>query len=396
MGLLKLPIELLLYVIEDLDRTEMMELRLVCKFLNRIILLNAHKYFDFNTVDDDLVVQSLLEVIVENPNCGKDVVSGVRQIVKSASRLKGDSGSASTLDREQYQIACSVITDYKGKEWVQEQLDDSTIHDSLGLKNTEDEAVDLVVAACYGLYPVVKQLLEGGVNVNSCHKYLGSALYAAAYLENNAVVELLLEHQPDFLDQDGYIGSPFQTLHSFFHFCEDYPEDELRRLEYGIALQEAAFNGHTSVVATLISQESTDPDYRIRRYEETPLFLATRNGGSDVVQLLLRVPTIKPDFRFNKGPSPLWSAAILGYSSIVQLFLQHREVDPNHCSPGSALFAAALVGHEEIVRMLLDDGNIKVYKGTRRNSLDLLAQELLFYVPTFTTRAASVWSNKLI
>ena len=94
----------------------------------------------------------------------------------------------------------------------------------------------------------------------------------------------------------------------------------------------------------------------------TPLYIASREGFSEIVQQLLKVAQIDIN-RICNGENALITAAERGFTGVVRLLLKFPTIDTNidkRGSEGSALFLASTNGHSMIVEMLLLQPQIKI------------------------------------
>ena len=88
----------------------------------------------------------------------------------------------------------------------------------------------------------------------------------------------------------------------------------------------------------------------------TPLFIASLNGNSDVVSILLKA-NANPNLRRDDGETPLMVASKYGYFAIVVLLL-NADANPNHQNDKGTtpLMIACLNRHPKIVQLLLTNG----------------------------------------
>ena len=106
----------------------------------------------------------------------------------------------------------------------------------------------------------------------------------------------------------------------------------------------------------------------------TPLYIASRENHTEIVQQLLMVTNIDVN-RISNGENALITAAERGFTYIVELLLNIPTIDTNinkRGSEGSALFLASANNYSEIVKMLLLQPQIEVngaYGPERRTSL---------------------------
>jgi len=185
--------------------------------------------------------------------------------------------------------------------------------------------------------------------------------------------KLLLEHV-NHLDRgscarnfgsasDINISSPFSGLHcaSFFGIADLVPTLIRRGNDINAGdtrgstpLSWAARNGHEEVVEILLRLPGVRPDLSDLA-GLTALFYAVWCGHERVVELLLSHAMVKPDMPDGGGKTPLAYAAYLGLEGVVKILLDQPLVNPvTHDSAGdTALSLAARSGHHGVVKILL-------------------------------------------
>ncbi|KAN0074329.1 Ankyrin repeat-containing domain protein [Elaphomyces granulatus] len=135
---------------------------------------------------------------------------------------------------------------------------------------------------------------------------------------------------------------------------------------FHIALQIAARRGHVHIVELLLKVHGIDPNFQGSLLRAAPLHLAAKNGHSAIVELLLAMANINPDVRDARGRrrdfTPLMYACWQGHISIVQQLLARNDVDFNARGRhyGTPLVLACLRGHLEIINLLLAKDSIKI------------------------------------
>ena len=244
----------------------------------------------------------------------------------------------------------------------------------------------LQAAAFNGNEKIVGLLLDAGANINAIGGEHGTALQAAAFQGHEAIVEVLLASGADSQAEAG---------------------------SYGTALWAAAYSGHANIArllleinparsdARILPQESANVtpyslDFRLQRLMDaanaTKRFheavgrgdintmqtlidngvdanarggdlssawhLAAWDGRSDVLQLLLDQPDLKPDMQDPQGRTPLWYAASEGHQICVRQLADTGSVDYNiKSSQGrNLLWFPFWNGHLEVARFLLARG----------------------------------------
>ncbi|KAF4233510.1 hypothetical protein CNMCM8980_010241 [Aspergillus fumigatiaffinis] len=165
-------------------------------------------------------------------------------------------------------------------------------------------------------------------------------LWHAVRLGNEQIVEVLLRNGADSNVPDIEMVTPFH---------KSIMKGKLSTLQMLLK------NCHRSHSALVVDEDRDESD------EEPLLCLAAAWKRSEMVQLLL-------DHGWNVNEenaeelTPLLLAAKEGYSSVVQVLLNHPQINlhtQDHCG-STALHAAAKEGHLEVVKLLLTEGSIDV------------------------------------
>jgi hypothetical protein len=128
-------------------------------------------------------------------------------------------------------------------------------------------------------------------------------------------------------------------------------------------LHYATFCGLHEVVKFLIAEHSQDVNAKGFYRDETPLIVASREGHSEVAQLLLEHGA-STEIRDMTGWSPLEQASTEGYVELINILLEHgaelNTLDDGNMTP---LGFASSTGRLAAVRVLLEHGadpNVKV------------------------------------
>lgn len=127
-------------------------------------------------------------------------------------------------------------------------------------------------------------------------------------------------------------------------------------------LHVASRNGHTNVVRLLLSA----PEIKVNERDEfgrTPLHLASREGKADITSLLLAAPGINVNQTDVLGCSPLSKASASGHTAMVKLLLAAPGINVNQASEEQGftpLLLASWHGHIAVVELLLAAPGIKV------------------------------------
>jgi ankyrin repeat protein len=131
------------------------------------------------------------------------------------------------------------------------------------------------------------------------------------------------------------------------------------------SMEKALYQGDTETVKKILGQE-VNPDISLDRWNNTPLIIASRQGFSTLVELLLRNGASVNKYN-RQGVNPIIVASSSGHVSIVRTLLSYG-ADPDapvdYSSDTMALYlkakppliGAALNGHREVVESLLEAG----------------------------------------
>ena len=127
------------------------------------------------------------------------------------------------------------------------------------------------------------------------------------------------------------------------------------------ALMYASRDGHTEIVELLLRVEGIDFNAKDKN-GYTALMSASYNGHTEIVELLLRVEGIDVNTKDKDGDTALRLAASNGHTEIVKLLLGVKGIDVNakNNDGWTILMSASYNGHTEIVELLLDVKRIDV------------------------------------
>jgi len=225
------------------------------------------------------------------------------------------------------------------------------------------ESTALVAAARNGHFELVRNLLERGADPYKRGAEGAQALDWAAHQGHQAVVELLLAHDPELLDLPGFQDRTVLVaaagnghLELVRDLLERGVDPRKRSTVGGHALESAAKNGHQAVVEMLLAY---DPDVLdLPGFQEaTALMRAAGGGHLDLTRALLERGA-DPRKRDGNGFRALEYATVQGDQTVVELLLAHDAelLDLPGYRDGTALTAAAAGGHLELAHDLLERG----------------------------------------
>ena len=318
----------------------------------------------------ELVARCLGENAAQNSSSNNGLIVELHQMVDAVMRLREEDKTANLMEKKDiWDTACGTLTAYKGRSWVMN-----------GLKNPWslhplNRSHDLVVAAVGGLSSTVMRILETGAEANACHDHFGSALHAAAFRDDSATAEVLLQNGVNGKIKESSYSTVLQVAVSrnarkvIRVFLEGQTFDERTRLEllseeergdYGSPLGAAAAKGYEDI-ARLLLQNCVNVDSK-DKFGRTPLFWAAANGREPVVRLLMKREwkhrRVNPNSEDKHGWSPLVVAIMRGHESVVPHLARATESRAEWCMDQSPLMWAAEAGHIKIVQLLLDRRNV--------------------------------------
>ncbi|KAB8074206.1 ankyrin repeat-containing domain protein [Aspergillus leporis] len=385
MGLQEFSVETIVTILGFLDVGDILNLRYVCRYVDRVILRNVlYLGLVSEHMNDRLWSRLVFEEITHD-------VSSHDNIARIVSRLRSLSTGECCAENCRKAISTALVC-YKGRAWVKDN-----IKRAMRWAETWDDAAIMVVGAWLGLKDVVEMLLKRGVR-NKCHDYLGSAMYAAAFNDDETLLRLLIEDDVNIWREEGAYGDVLQL--AAYRGSENVAGTLIaakvgRGLikpfgygPYGSPLGAAAAAGHGAIVRMCLRGQMSarrlgpflrSPLFYAARsgradaarilldsgilrpnlndeFHATPLTVAVEAGHEDVVSLLLSSDKINADCPSVRGdkPTPLQIACHKGYTNIVRMLLRRRDVDVNGRGNGDPpILAAAMNGHEEIVKLLL-------------------------------------------
>lgn len=249
----------------------------------------------------------------------------------------------------------------------------------------------LYYASILGLEDIVDKIASTASDVNFQGGRYGNALQAASLKGHRAVVQLLLEHGADVNKRNGAYGTALQAASLKGHtevvnLLLRYGADpNIQSGKFATALQAASSVGNKKIVQILLDHKA-DADAHSGA-DDSALQVATRKGHEEVKKLLLDAgahpsPTAliedltmatiygdlqkmkdilntckdHPDDRFQVSKDrALLVASNICYEGAVNLLLENgANVNAQHSTMGSALYAASLTQRESSQELLYD------------------------------------------
>jgi len=116
------------------------------------------------------------------------------------------------------------------------------------------------------------------------------------------------------------------------------------------SIRMASENGHTDVVKLLLQDKRVDPSDD----DNWSIIMSSENGHTDIVKLLLQDERVNPTIPNNQS---IRMASQFGHIEIVKLLLQDERVDPSNNS-NISIVMASMNGHTDVVKLLLQDDRV--------------------------------------
>ena len=154
-------------------------------------------------------------------------------------------------------------------------------------------------------------------------------------------------------------------------FCERKKSEKRKELEQRVKLCDAAREGNYDFVYSYLLRQkqinkngrslftAVDVDTYISEHQYTPLFLASQNGHSKIVELLLQYGA---DVNIRaccvSGGYPVTKASSRGHLKVVKLLVDKggADIDTKSYNGWSPLHYASRNGHVDIVKFLVERG----------------------------------------
>ncbi|CAC5355471.1 unnamed protein product [Mytilus coruscus] len=235
----------------------------------------------------------------------------------------------------------------------------------------------LIESAWEGYADIVRLLLECGCNINESDIFGRTALFVACLLGKTEVVTVLLDYNADhsLCDENGQ--SPLLVASREGHgtiietLLQNNADVNKSDVEDNSPLLEASSKCYLSTVETLSKKITDFP--KCNKLGQTPVFVACKNGGVDVVRYLLSFLIEYISTPDNEGRSPLFIACRKGHYGVVELLLENN-ADVSRCDRNkqSPLFIASDQGYNDIVNILIQN-NAKINQCDEEGKTPLFA-----------------------
>ncbi len=346
-------------------------------YLGIVKLLLAHKELDVNALHSGWGHESALMLAAEYGYCNV-----VKELLGRADIRINDLGGGYS--------ALHLAVQYEQTDVVKLLLADPRI--DLEVRNQGGWPA-LVIAARYGYIPIAEALLDKGANIEQSDSELdggGTAILRAIDYNKLVMVQLLYNHGANWDCKDKYnrslihgaaVNDRSQILRWLLETQPGFNVN-LQDVNGKTALHDAAFLGYDDCIAVLLEFHART-DIRDRA-GKTPLRTAKEHNNLSSYELLqaARDEEIKSLKRSGTLVEviemPLWTAAFIGDSERVQMFIERAKRNPHNdildqTDDGlerSALAAAVEGGHLDVANMLIAAGaNVNLQDRLGRTSL---------------------------
>ena len=231
-------------------------------------------------------------------------------------------------------------------------------------------------------YDISRLLLDCGADINASEKNHRTPLHLAANKGNLAVAQLFLERGAEVDSRDKMDWTPLHCASQQGHlklvrlFLEHDADALARNQEDHTFLDVAWAGGHKEIISSQYEDGQTSlhiashyEDLKLMQWliddcdvkpnaedddQETPLFLASRNGKLKATRLLLDAGA-DPNHRNWQKMTPLHRASENGHEAVTRLLLDRKAaVDAKHVYDWTPLHLAAWTGMDRVAKVLLE------------------------------------------
>ncbi|PLB52355.1 ankyrin [Aspergillus steynii IBT 23096] len=354
MGMEDLSVEVLTNILQYLGLKTVIDLRLVSRFFNRLILVNLPHFKKLSVDMSDVLIAKLLYEKIINDT---ELFARVEKIAEHVNLTLSKYGNSKHSPRNILDSLSDALTYCCGRSWVTKNI-------RKPLDWTDDWGDDetMVLAAWLRCLSTVQGLLDSGRNIDLRHPHLGSLMYAAAYNDDEDLADILIEREMTLQYSEGAYGDPLQ-LAAYLGSEGVVTQLLLSGLTllanaisvgygpFGGPLGAAAAAGNQGLIGQLIyelqSSEIIGPD------SKTPLHYAARNGHAETVRELLRTEPDSDYAEDDDGYSALDLAVKEGHLDVIKVFLD--SLAPSDVRETLALQYACWFGHKDIAKTLMDE-----------------------------------------
>ncbi|RMX87714.1 hypothetical protein D0869_02164 [Hortaea werneckii] len=248
--------------------------------------------------------------------------------------------------------------DGKRNEWLLIHDPDKPWH--VPFRRTPPSGSAMYYAALLGLQSVVEHLLECGADINVQGGYYGNALQAISSVGRIPEMHMLLDKGADVNARGGHFGSALQAasynglLEAMRLLLDRHADVNARGGHFGSALQAASYNGLLEAIRLLLDRHA-DVNARGGHFGSA-LQAASYNGLLEAMRLLLNRHA---DVNAQGGcfGNALQAASYGGHTKAIQLLLDcGADVNAHGGEYGNALYIVSERGHKEALDLLLDKG----------------------------------------
>ncbi|KAI9034857.1 ankyrin [Aspergillus affinis] len=359
MGLESQSVEVLTNILQYLSLRTVINMRLVSRFFDDLILVNMSHFKRLSQDLSDALVSKLLYRKIFDDQV---LFARVKRVAMHANLTMSKFNDKPCGTLRLLDCLCDALTFYCGREWVIKHM-----RHPLDWTDEWGDDETMVLAAWFGRSRTVQGLLASGRNINLRHKYLGSLMYAAAFNDDGDLTDILIEREMNLQYSEGAYGDPLQlaAYRGSATVVEYLLYSGLTLLAnaisvgygpFGSPLGAAAAAGHAEIIGTLAfsmqSSEIVGPN------SKTPLHYAARHGHAKVVTELL-VTEADASLTDDDDNTALEVAAREGHVDVVNAFLDGLpytsiETADSTIHDHMALQYAAWFGHKDVVQVLVD------------------------------------------
>lgn len=230
-------------------------------------------------------------------------------------------------------------------------------HADVDLFKSSDGFTPLLISSALGHEDCVDLFIQFKANVNHMSKNGITPLMAASAMGYYTIAEKLLKAgaQPDQTHPFGktssmHFASEMGHADIISLLCQYGADANIRKTNGATPLHVASDTNQTQSVIALISKCSSNTDLLVAG-DTTPLYLAAQRGFVDVIEALLVIGHVNPNFVMPEGSH---KGELIVYADEQKKFYKEKNTELGNGA--TALHAAVENGHLLAVRMLLKHG----------------------------------------